>query len=413
MNAYTLVRQSEVYLASTFSYIDAVASYNTSKILHAFEHHEVSERHLSYSTGYGYNDDGRDTLDAVFAEVFDAEAAFVRPHIVSGTHAITIGLFGLLRPGDTLLSVTGMPYDTLKGTIFGKGQGSLADFGIKYRDVEMANSEKSPFDLAAIESILREDDSVKVVYAQKSKGYSLRPSLQSHDFEQLVRLVKSIRREVYVVVDNCYGEFTEYREPPNYGVDLVIGSLIKNPGGGIAESGGYIAGTKKAVELASYRLTTPGIGAEVGASLGATRNIFKGLSIAAHVTAQSLKTAALFACAYDALGYEVSPKHNDYRSDIVQTITFGDPDKLIRFVQAVQSASFIDSQVKPVPSPMPGYDCDIIMASGSFTLGSSIEISADAPLREPYAVYVQGATTYEAGRCCVEKTLENEVFDED
>ena len=403
-----LIGQAEQALFSRFSKIDKTAFLNQKKVLEAFWEYKISEAHFSPSTGYGYNDRGREALDLVWARVFESEAAFVRPHIVSGTHAITIGLFGLLRPGDTMLSVTGAPYDTLTGVIGENNKndaGSLIDFGIKYKQLEMKDDY---FDFGAISQVLRRDKSVKVVYAQKSRGYKDRAAVSSAAIGELVGFVKSIVPDIYVAADNCYGEFVEEHEPAYYGADMVMGSLIKNPGGGIAQCGGYIAGTKKAVELASHRLTAPFVGTEAGASLGQSANIYKGLFFAPHVVAQSLKTACLASYVYENLGYETSPKYDGARYDIIQAIKFLSEEKLVNFVGGIQSGSAVDSHASPEPSKMPGYADKIIMASGSFTQGSSIEISADAPIRPPYTAYMQGALTYESGRICVAKALEKE-----
>jgi len=411
-----LIEEAESALAPYFAQTDKIAFKNQKKVLDAFQKHKISDSHFNISTGYGYNDKGRDTLDLVWADVFESEAAFVRPHIVSGTHAITIGLFGLLRPGDTMLSVTGLPYDTLLGPIGLKQQniGSLIDFGIKYKQTEILGDS---FDFDAIAEILKRDKSVKVIFVQKSKGYKDRITIKSERIGELVKFVKSVGRddparrgsEPYIVVDNCYGEFAEEHEPCFYGADMCIGSLIKNPGGGIAQCGGYIAGTAKAVELAAYRLTAPLLGTEAGASLGQTGDIYKGLFFAPHVVAQSLKTARLAAYIYAKLGYEVSPKYNGERYDIIQAIKFLDENKLINFIRGIQAGSFIDSHVTPEPWDMPGYDNKIIMASGSFTQGSSIEISADAPVKPPYIAFMQGGLTYESGKLCLMKALEREL----
>ncbi|MCL2098986.1 MAG: methionine gamma-lyase family protein [Oscillospiraceae bacterium] len=401
------VLEAEKNLAGIFAGIDKTAFINQKKVLTAFRQHKISDTHFNYSTGYGYNDKGRDALDLVWADVFESEAAFVRSNIVSGTHAITIGLFGLLRPGDVMLSVTGRPYDTLTGVIGLKKDtgdiGSLRDFGIIYEEIGLKNNK---LDFCSAAEYIKTNKNIKTVFVQKSRGYCDRAALSSHEIGELVRLVKQIDPEIYVVADNCYGEFAEEHEPGFYGADMVIGSLIKNPGGGIAECGGYIAGTKKAVGLAAHRLTSPLVGTEAGASLGATKNIFKGLFFAPHVVAQSLKTACLAAYIYSSLGFEVSPKHDEKRFDIIQSIKFFDEHKMLRFIQGVQAGSAIDSHILPVPDDMPGYDCKVVMASGSFTQGSSIEISADAPVKPPYIAFLQGGLSYESGKLCIMKTLE-------
>lgn len=404
-----MIEQAEAELLPYFSDIDKTAFKIQKKVMNAFKKHKVSEMHFNPSTGYGYNDIGRETLDCVIADIFESESAFVRTNIVSGTHAITIGLFGLLRPNDTMLSVTGRPYDTLTGTIGLKSNtgdiGSLMDFGIKYKQIEMRNDINSPIDINAISEEIKKDASIKVVFVQKSKGYQERLTIKSEQIGEVVNAVKAINQDIYVVVDNCYGEFVEEHEPAYYGADMIIGSLIKNPGGGIAECGGYIAGTKKAVELASYRLTSPLVGLEVGATLGTTKSIYKGLFYAPHTVAQSLKIASLTSYIYEKLGYEVEPRYTDKRFDIIQTIKFNDSDKLIAFIRGIQAGSIVDSHVVPEPSEMPGYDSKVIMASGSFTQGSSIEISADAPIKPPYIAFMQGGLTYESGKLCIMNTL--------
>ena len=407
MNIPALIQDAEKNLTEVFAQIDKTAFENQKKVLEAFQRHRISDTHFNYATGYGYNDKGRDALDLVWADVFESEAAFVRSSIASGTHAITIGLFGLLRPDDIMLSVTSMPYDTLTGAIGlkdGGDIGSLKDFGVKYDEIDLKDNK---LDFNAIAEYLK-SNTVKIVFVQKSKGYQDRATLSSREIGELVKLVKQINPEIYVVVDNCYGEFVEEHEPGYYGADMIIGSLIKNPGGGIAECGGYIAGTKKAVGLAAYRLTAPLVGTEVGASLGATKNIFKGLFFAPHVVAQSLKTACLAAYIYNSLGCEVSPKYDEARFDIIQAIKFFDEHKMIKFIQGIQAGSAIDSYALPEPDDMPGYESKVIMASGSFTQGSSIEISADGPVKPPYIAFMQGALTYESGKFCLMRALESE-----
>ena len=402
-----LIERAEAELLPYFAQTDKIAFRNQKKVVDAFQKYRVSDSYFNNSTGYGYNDKGRDALDLVWADVFGSETAFVRPHIVSGTHAITIGLFGLLRPGDVMLSVTGRPYDTLTGAIGLNGSpdtGSLIDFGVQYHQIELKNNK---LNLHIISEYLK-NTAVKIVFVQKSKGYKDRVTIKNEDIGELVKLVKTINPDIYTVVDNCYGEFVEEREPGCYGADMAIGSLIKNPGGGIAQCGGYIAGTKKAVGLAAYRLTAPLVGTEVGASLGLTGSIYKGLFFAPHVVAQSLKTAMLAAYVYEKLGYEVNPRYCDDRYDIIQAVKFLDEKKLINFIRGIQAGSVIDSHVVPEPSEMPGYDNKIIMASGSFTQGSSIEISADAPIKPPYTAFMQGGLTYESGKLCLIKALESE-----
>lgn len=392
-------KNSNAALAEVFAEVDRISFKNTVKVMDAFREFKVSEAHFAPSSGYGYDDKGRDTLDKIYAKVFDAEAAFVRHSIVNGTHALTIGLSALLRPGDIMLSVTGKPYDTLEEVIGIRGErgnGSLADFGIEYREVTL--KENGDIDFEGISSALKEyGKRVKVVFIQRSKGYMIRPTLNVAQIGEIVKLVKSLSG-AYVVVDNCYGEFTEEHEPTSVGADMIIGSLIKNPGGGMAESGGYIAGSARAVELASYRLTSVGIGLECGASLGQTKSMYKGFFMAPHIVAQAIKTAHYAAYVFDALGYATEPRYDEKRSDIIQMIRLESEEKLVAFCGGIQSASPVDSYVAPMPWAMPGYADSVIMAAGAFTSGSSIELSADAPVRAPYTVYMQGGLTYEAGK---------------
>ena len=391
--------ESNPALAEIFADVDRIAFENTKKVMDAFREFKVSEAHFAPTSGYGYDDKGRDTLDLIYAKVFDAEAAFVRHNIVNGTHALTIGLSALLRPGDIMLSVTGKPYDTLEEVIGIRGEsgnGSLADFGIEYKEVTLKDN--GDIDFEGIESALKKyGKRIKVVFIQRSKGYMIRPTLSVDRIGQIVKLSKSIS-DAYVVVDNCYGEFVEEREPTSVGADMIIGSLIKNPGGGMAESGAYIAGSKRAVELASYRLTCVGIGLECGATLGNTKSMYKGFFMAPHIVAQAIKTAHYAAYVFEALGYECEPRYNEKRNDIIQMIKLESRDKLIAFCGGIQSASPIDSFVAPTPWAMPGYADEVIMAAGAFTSGSSIELSADAPVKEPYPVYMQGGLTFEAGK---------------
>ncbi len=397
-----LAEEAEVALAHRFAHIDRVAFANTQKIMNAFREHRVSEAMFQPTSGYGYDDRGREVLDRVWADVMGAEAAFVRHQIVNGTQALTIGLFGLLRPGDVLFSVAGKPYDTLDEVIGNSGtpgNGSLRDFGVSYRQAELL--ENGSFDEATIEQVLREEQGrVKVVFIQRSKGYLNRKTLSVSEIGGLIAKVKAWSPETYVVVDNCYGEFVETVEPTAVGADLIIGSLIKNPGGGMAETGGYLAGTARAVELASYRLTSVGCGLEVGASMGQNKNMFKGLFYAPHTTAQALKTAHLAAYMFGerGLGFAVEPHWNEERHDIIQTVITGSAEGLCAFCRGIQSGSPIDSFVTPEPWEMPGYGDKVIMAAGAFTQGSSIELSADGPLRAPYTAFFQGGLTYESGK---------------
>lgn len=399
----TKVAEAEKALTDIFAEIDRVSFHNTSKIMDSFRENRVATAMFDSTSGYGYDDRGRDTLDKIWAEVMDAESAFVRHNIVNGTQALTIGLFGLLRPGDLMVSVAGKPYDTLEeviGITGETGNGSLADFGVKYSQIELIDNKV--FDFEAIENVLRENIAcgkpVKVIFVQRSKGYLNRRTLTVAEIGELVKLVKSISPETYVVVDNCYGEFTEEYEPTHVGADMIIGSLIKNPGGGMAETGGYIAGTARAVELASYRLTSVGCGLEVGATMGQNKSLYKGLFYAPHTTAQALKTAHLAAYVFGSMGYNVSPVWDEKRSDIIQTVITGSADLLCAFCRGIQKGSPVDSFVTPEPWEMPGYTSKVIMAAGAFVQGSSIELSADGPIRPPYTVYFQGGLTYESGK---------------
>ena len=395
-----LAAEAEIALAQRFAEIDKISFINTERIMKAFAEHRVSEAMFAASSGYGYDDRGRDTLDKIWADVMGAEAAFVRHSIVNGTQALTIGLFGLLRPGDIIFSIAGKPYDTLDEVIGNSGRagdGSLKDFGVDYMQADL--DADGNFDLGRIRSVLEEHGArVKVVFIQRSKGYLNRKTLSTAQIGEITKFVKAISPNSYVVVDNCYGEFTEAAEPTAYGADMIIGSLIKNPGGGMAESGGYIAGTARAVELASYRLTSVGVGCEVGATLGQTKSMFKGLFYAPHTTAQALKTAHLAAYMFDALGFKVEPAWDEPRYDIIQTVITGAPELLCAFCRGIQAGSPVDSFVSPEPWAMPGYSDEVIMAAGAFTQGSSIELSADGPLRPPYTAFFQGGLTYESGK---------------
>ena len=380
-----LAREAEVALAERFAAIDAISFENTQRIMNAFAEHRVSEAMFAASSGYGYDDRGRDTLDRIWADVMGAEAAFVRHSIVNGTQALTIGLFGLLRPNDIIFSIAGKPYDTLDEVIGNTGRagdGSLRDFGVEYMQSDLTPD--GEFDREKIAEVLGKYGArVKVVFIQRSKGYLNRKTLSVAQIADITKFVKSISPESYVVIDNCYGEFTETSEPTAHGADMIIGSLIKNPGGGMAETGGYIAGTARAVELASYRLTSVGVGCEVGATLGQNKNMFKGLFYAPHTTAQALKTAHLAAYIFEALGFEVEPRWYEPRYDIIQTVITRAPEKLCAFCRGIQAGSPIDSFVTPEPWEMPGYSDKVIMAAGAFTQGASIELSADGPLRPP------------------------------
>lgn len=379
-----------------FKRIDSITEYNQQKVLAAFIDNKVSENHLGISTGYGYGDPGRETLDKVVAQVFGGEDAVMRHTFTCGTHTLATALFGILRPGDTMLCATGLPYDTIQpaiGITGTPGQGSLKDLGVKYIQADLdANGEP---DIEKIVSLL--DSSVKMVYIQRSRGYSLRPSLSVAKIGEIAKAVKAVSNAV-IMVDNCYGEFVEETEPLQVGVDLIAGSLIKNPGGGIAPCGGYIAGKKEYVELCTYRMTTPGLGREVGATLGQNRNLFMGFFSAPHVTGEALKTAEFTASLFNILGYDVTPKPGEVRADIIQSVLLKNEEALVAFCQGMQKGAPVDSYVTPEPWDMPGYDSKVIMAAGAFTLGSSIELSADAPLREPYAAWMQGGLNFHSGK---------------
>ncbi len=375
---------------------DEITEYHQLKMLRAFQNARVSESCFTASTGYGYGDRGREALDQVYAEVLDTEDALVRHHFASGTHTLTVALFGVLRPGDTMLCVTGTPYDTLLGVIGHQSPscGSLCEFGIRYEQIDLLPDGR--VDLEAMRRELKPD--TKMVYVQRSRGYSLRPTLTAKEIGEITALAHEIAPSCIVMLDNCYGEFVEKVTPGQLGVDLMAGSLIKNPGGGIAPTGGYIAGRKDLVEACSYRLTTPGTGKEIGCSLGQNRELFLGTYNAPHVTGEAVKTAVFTAALYELLGFEVTPRYDEVRGDIIQALLLGGEKNLIRFCQGIQKASPIDSFVTPEPWDMPGYDSKVIMAAGAFTLGSSIELSADAPLREPYAVWMQGSLSFHTGR---------------
>ena len=384
-----------------FEAIEKTTEYNQQKVLAAFIENRVSE-HFVKTTGYGYGDRGRDVLDSVFAMSMGTEDALVRHSIVSGTHAITIALFGILRPGDILLAVTGSPYDTLEQVIGlddSRGQhsdiGSLRDYGILYEQVELDESGRPNLGLIAdrVEQV-----KPKAVHIQRSRGYSVRPSLTVADIEKIVQAVRRKSPETIVFVDNCYGEFVERQEPTQVGADLMAGSLIKNPGGGIAENGGYICGRADLVEQCAYRMTTPGLGREVGASLGHNRSLYMGLFNAPHVVGEALKTAVYCAWLFSMLGYEVTPAPDEIRTDIIQAVKLGSPEAMVAFCQGMQRGAPVDSFVVPEPWDMPGYENQVIMAAGAFTMGASIELSADAPLREPYAAYMQGGLNYHSGK---------------
>ena len=407
-----LVKEAEAALAPYFEKAEKISYNNTKKVMEAFARNKVSEACFAPTTGYGYDDKGRETLDRIYAEVFGTEAALVRHNIVNGTHALTIALFGLLRTGDTLLSVTGKPYDTL-GEVIGicgnPGDGSLADFGVKYSEISM--KEDGDIDYDAIERALSQDEKIKVVFIQRSKGYMNRRTLSCAEIGKIVSFVKE-RSGAYVMVDNCYGEFTEELEPTAVGADIIVGSLIKNPGGGVALTGGYIAGRERAVELCSYRLTSVGCGAEVGATLGQNRDMYRGFFMAPHTVCQALKTAMLASYVFEKMGYKVEPRYNDERYDIIESVACGSEEGLCAFCRGIQKGSPVDSYVTPVPWEMPGYQDKVIMAAVTFVSGASIELSADGPIRPPYIAYFQGGLTYESGKygimCAADEMLKTE-----
>ena len=391
-----LARESENACSLSLAGYDSIADFNGSKVLAAFIRHKVSEQCLNGSTGYGYGDIGRDVLDKVYADVFGAEDAIVRHNFVSGTHALSVALFGILRPGDKMVAITGKPYDTLEeiiGIRGQKGSGSLIDFGVEYSQVDLLEGGEPDMD-----SILKAVQGARLAYIQRSRGYSLRPSLTISQIDKIICGIKVANPDTIVMVDNCYGEFVEKREPTQVGADLIAGSLIKNAGGGVARTGGYIAGRKDLIELCSYRLTCVGMGKEVGCTLGQNREMFLGLFMAPDIVSNALKTAAFAAELFSKMGFECYPKKNETRGDIITVLKLGNEELLTAFCQGIQKGSPVDSFVSPESWDMPGYDSKVIMAAGTFTLGASIELSADAPIREPYAVWLQGGITYTSGK---------------
>lgn len=399
-----IIKNSNKDLEGIFTKIDEIEEYNSSKVLDAFIRNSISESDFNSTTGYGYNDIGRDKIERVFSDIFKAEAALVRCQFISGTHALTTCFFGLLRPGDTLLSISGKPYDTLDSVIgFNDNPSSLKAFNVKYEQIDLIDND---FDYVKIEDFLK-NNKVKVIEIQRSKGYSTRKSLSIEKLEKVIKLIKSIDKDIIVMVDNCYCEFVERKTPIEVGADVAVGSLIKNLGGGIAPNGAYVVGRSDLIKLVGERLTLPGEGLEVGPTLGINKQILEGLFFAPSVVASSLKTAVLTSKVMESLGYDVEPKYNDDRCDIVQNIIFRDREKLIKYVQGVQYGSPIDANVTAIPWDMPGYTDQVIMASGSFTQGSSIEFSCDAPIREPFIAYQQGGLTYEYGKLGLISAIEN------
>ena len=393
---YELARQAEEEIRPQFERVDRIAMLNTRKVMTAFQDNKVSDSCFAGTTGYGYDDLGREVLDKVYAQVFCTEAALVRIGFVNGTHALSAALFGILKPGDTLLSVTGLPYDTLRNAIGIEGDchGSLKFYGINYKQVDLKNGEA---DLDAIKAALA-DRSISAVLIQRSRGYENRKALSAEEIGEICSAVKSVAPNVTVMVDNCYGEFTGEHEPTEYGVDIMAGSLIKNPGGGLAPTGGYIFGRKDLVENAAMRLTTPGIGGECGASLGNNRLLFQGFFMAPHIVAQAIKTVTFCSAMMKKIGFESSPAPDEARNDIIQMVTLKNAENMKKFCHGVQAGAPVDSYVTPEPWQMPGYNVPVIMAAGAFVQGSSIELSADGPMREPYTLYVQGGITYESGK---------------
>ncbi|MDK0814634.1 methionine gamma-lyase family protein [Clostridium perfringens] len=402
-----LYNQAIIDVENEFKIYDEIREYNQLKVLKAFQEERISDNHFTNSTGYGYGDIGRDTLDLVYARIFNAEKALVRPHFVNGTHALGTALFGNLRPGDTILAVTGSPYDTLHSVIGISGEeniGSLKEYGVNYKQVDLVDGK---INIEKALEMIKEDESIKLIHMQRSTGYGFRNAFQVKELGEAIKAIKELREDLIVFVDNCYGEFIDIIEPTDVGADLIAGSLIKNIGGGIAPTGGYIVGKEKYVEQASYRLTVPGIGAECGCTFGVMKDFYQGLFLAPHVAMEALKGAIFCARIMELAGFEVLPKYNDKRSDIIQAIKFNDKEKLIKFCKGVQYASPIDSFVECEPWAMPGYSDEVIMAAGAFIQGSSIELSADAPIREPYIAYLQGGLTFDHAKIGVLIALNN------
>ncbi|NGT31561.1 methionine gamma-lyase family protein [Clostridium perfringens] len=402
-----LYNQAIIDVENEFKIYDEIREYNQLKVLKAFQEERISDNHFTNSTGYGYGDIGRDTLDLVYARIFNAEKALVRPHFVNGTHALGTALFGNLRPGDTILAVTGSPYDTLHSVIGISGEeniGSLKEYGVNYKQVDLVDGK---INIEKALEMIKEDESIKLIHMQRSTGYGWRNAFQVKELGEAIKAIKELREDLIVFVDNCYGEFIDIIEPTDVGADLIAGSLIKNIGGGIAPTGGYIVGKEKYVEQASYRLTVPGIGAECGCTFGVMKDFYQGLFLAPHVAIEALKGAIFCARIMELAGFEVLPKYNDKRSDIIQAIKFNDKEKLIKFCKGVQYASPIDSFVECEPWAMPGYSDEVIMAAGAFIQGSSIELSADAPIREPYIAYLQGGLTFDHAKIGILIALNN------
>ncbi len=403
LDTLDLIAKEEQALQDIFHNIDLTCQKNSLKVLKAFQKYNVSENYFSSTTGYGYNDLGRDNIEKIFADILDGEDALVRSQFISGTHALTVALFSYLRPNDIMLSISGLPYDTLHEVIgIVPNNSSLASFGVKYDQIDLINDD---FDYEQITKYLK-NNHVKLIEIQRSKGYSTRKSLTIDKLEKVIKCIRSVDQDVIIMVDNCYCEFVEEQTPLSVGADIIVGSLIKNLGGGIAPNGAYIAGKKELVDLAGQRLTCPGEGREVGPTLGINKSLLQGLFMAPSVVASSLKTAILTSKTLQDLGYDVEPKYNEARADIVQNIIFNDQEKLIKYVQGIQMGSPVDAKAIPMPWDMPGYEDQVIMAAGTFTQGSSIELSCDGPIRPPYIAYQQGSLTYEYGRLGVAKAID-------
>lgn len=399
-----LVNDSEKELDKEFKKIDEICEYNSLKVLNAFWNNKLSEAHFSQTTGYGYDDIGRDVIEKIYAEIFGAEDALVRSQFISGSHALTVALFAYLRPGDTMLSISGLPYDTLHEVIgIVPNDSSLKSFGVNYEQIDLVNDD---FDYEKIEERLNKSK-IKLIEIQRSKGYSTRKSISNSKIKKVVDLIRNYDKDVIIMVDNCYCEFVDKVSPIEMGADIIVGSLIKNLGGGIAPNGAYIAGKKRLVDLAGERLTLPGEGREVGPTLGINKQILEGLFFSPSVVASALKTAVLASKVLEELGYKVEPRYNDERVDIVQNIEFGNEKDLVKYCQGIQMASPVDSFAIPMPWDMPGYEDKVIMAAGTFTQGSSIELSCDGPIRKPYIAYMQGSLTYEYGKIAIIKAVSN------
>ena len=399
-----IIAKSDDDLKPIFNNLDNIEFENTKKVLDAFNKNKISEAHLNGTTGYGYGDIGREAIEDIFTKVFKGEDALVRSQFISGTHTISTCLFGILRPGDTVLSINGKPYDTLD-EILGvvENPSSLKAWGVNYEHVELKDNK---LDISSIVERVSKND-IKLIICQRSRGYLYRDAFTIEELEEVFKEIRKVNQSAYIMVDNCYGEFTDTREPLEIGADLIVGSLIKNPGAGIAKTGGYIVGKKELIDLISDRYSAPGLGKEGGASFNHNREILQGIFMAPHTVNQALKIAVFSAYCLEKLGYEVSPKYTDKRSDIVQMIKFQDPDKLIKYCQGIQAMSPVDSHVKPMPWDMPGYTDQVVMASGAFTAGSSIEISCDGPIRPPYVAYQQGGLTYQSGKLAVINAINN------